>query len=159
MSQVTGKKVAVTPMPTPTGSEGAIINSWNTSDDKTKNAPSMQLVKNDLDTINDKITWKTHVENNAGSLSANVRTFNMPSAWKEAHIVTSYNIGNTSTTDGATPCCIVNILNTQNKYFVRNSASNKNINIKYDNQTNTLTVDMTENGGAVTPSYASIYYR
>lgn len=56
MSQVTGKKVAVTPMPTPTGTSGAIIDSFNTQDDQTVNAPSIHIVKDALTTINDNLT-------------------------------------------------------------------------------------------------------
>lgn len=55
MSQVTGKKVAVTPMPTPTGTSGAIIDSFNTQDDQTVNAPSIHIVKDALTTINDNL--------------------------------------------------------------------------------------------------------
>lgn len=55
MSQVTGKKVAVTPMPTPTGTSGAIIDSFNTQDDKTVNAPSIHIVEDAITTINDKL--------------------------------------------------------------------------------------------------------
>lgn len=56
MSQVTGKKVAVTPMPTPTGTSGAIIDSFNTQDDQTVNAPSIHIVKDALTTINDNLS-------------------------------------------------------------------------------------------------------
>lgn len=52
MAQVTGKKVATTPMPTPTGTSGAIIDSFNTQDDQTVNAPSIHIVKDALTTIN-----------------------------------------------------------------------------------------------------------
>lgn len=54
MAQVTGRKVATTPIvPTPSG--GNVINSWNTSDNKETNAPSMKIVKDDLDAINDNL--------------------------------------------------------------------------------------------------------
>lgn len=56
MAQVTGKKVATTPMPTPTGTSGAIIDSFNTQDDQTVNAPSIHIVKDALTTINDNLT-------------------------------------------------------------------------------------------------------
>ena len=56
MSQVTGKKVATTPMPTPTGISGNIIDSFNTQDDQTVNAPSIHIVKDALTTINDNLT-------------------------------------------------------------------------------------------------------
>lgn len=57
MAQVTGRKVATTPIvPTPSG--GNVINSWNTSDNKETNAPSMKIVKDDLDAINDNLTSK-----------------------------------------------------------------------------------------------------
>lgn len=60
MSQVTGKKVAVTPMPTPSGTSGAIIDSFNTQDDQTVNAPSIHIVKDALTTINDNLTDKVN---------------------------------------------------------------------------------------------------
>ena len=55
MSQVTGKKVATTPMPTPTGISGNVIDSFNTQDDQTVNAPSIHIVKDALTTINDNL--------------------------------------------------------------------------------------------------------
>ena len=56
MAQVTGRKVATTPIvPTPSG--GRIINSWNTSDDKTINAPSIKIVEDKFDEINDNLSW------------------------------------------------------------------------------------------------------
>ena len=57
MAQVTGKKVATTPMPTPTGISGNVIDSFNTQDDQTVNAPSIHIVKDALTTINDNLTW------------------------------------------------------------------------------------------------------
>ena len=45
MAQVTGRKVATTPIvPTPSGG-GNVINSWNTSDNKETNAPSIKIVE------------------------------------------------------------------------------------------------------------------
>ena len=56
MAQVTGRKVATTPIvPTPSGG-GNVINSWNTSDNKETNAPSMKIVKDGLDEINDNLS-------------------------------------------------------------------------------------------------------
>ena len=60
MAQVTGKKVATTPMPTPTGTSGAIIDSFNTQDDQTVNAPSIHIVKDAITTINDKLTIQSY---------------------------------------------------------------------------------------------------
>lgn len=59
MAQVTGKKVATTPMPTPTGTSGAIIDSFNTQDDKTVNAPSIHIVEDAITTINDNLSKTT----------------------------------------------------------------------------------------------------
>lgn len=59
MAQVTGKKVATTPMPTPTGTSGAIIDSFNTQDDKTVNAPSIHIVEDAITTINDNLSELT----------------------------------------------------------------------------------------------------
>ena len=56
MSQVTGKKVATTPMPTPTGTSGAIIDSFNTQDDKTVNAPSIHIVEDAINAISETYT-------------------------------------------------------------------------------------------------------
>ena len=59
MAQVTGRKVATTPIvPTPSGG-GNVINSWNTSDNKETNAPSMKIVKDGLDEINDNLAQTT----------------------------------------------------------------------------------------------------
>lgn len=58
MAQVTGRKVATTPI-TPTPSGGNVINSWNTSDNKETNAPSMKIVKDGLDEINDNLSKTT----------------------------------------------------------------------------------------------------
>ena len=56
MAQVTGRKVATTPIvPTPSGG-GNVINSWNTSDNKETNAPSIKIVEDKFDEINDNLT-------------------------------------------------------------------------------------------------------
>lgn len=115
--------------------------------------------------INDNLVWKTHVENEAGTLqSDNSIEFNMPTTWKEA-IVDVSNANGTSTTNKSVPCYSQYLINSGKDHYTiggyYSTASNfSRFNLKYDSQNNKINILLvTQNGTAIRPGYTSIYYR
>ena len=128
MAQVTGKKVATTPMPTPTGTSGAIIDSFNTQDDKTVNAPSIHIVEDALNTINTNLNnyqLKAKVIELTGTTDAKGRLIDNAGigankiplfAWRPntSNIVNIYRYYNTSTSVNTINCKIIDSENGTN---------------------------------------------